>query len=183
MGDYYYIKKEEARDQWDGFPEEVRGEVERHFASARDRGFEMEDEEYEWRRVGVAKNLMDAGNEGELSSISKTGLKNFPKFTDGVDWETYLRDFDELIEPTRPAHFRIRMLRQVMGTEAKQRLDAYLMPSMLYTDFNEYAKDATPILEPPGITRRDGKQYAAYKRMEKKEEHGSNAIEKRSHKL
>ena len=128
MGDYY-VKMERARDQWEEFPEEVRGEVERHFSAARERGFEMEEWEYEWRRVGVAKNLQDAkGNEGELSSVTRTGIKNFPKFPDGGDWEGYLRDFDELIEPTRPAHLRIRMLRQAMGTEAKRRM-AFLVPA------------------------------------------------------
>src|SRR5207248_1239485 len=71
-------------------------------------------------------------------------------FAEGSDWGSYLRDFDELIEPTRPTQLRIRMLRQVMGSEAKRRIDAYLMPSVLYSDFSEYVKEATPILEPPG---------------------------------
>ena len=54
----YYIKMESAREAWNEFPEEIREEVERHFLAARDRGFEMPREDYEWRRVGVAKNLL-----------------------------------------------------------------------------------------------------------------------------
>jgi hypothetical protein len=180
--DDYYVKMESARDQWDEFPEEVRGEVERHFVAARERGFEMERSEYEWRRVGVAKSLIEAKDgDDELGPVAKAGIKEFPKLTGQGDWEAYLRDFDELIEPAKPAHLRIRMLRQVMGTEAKRRLDSYLMPAMLYSDYNEYVRDATPILEPPGeTTRRGGKQSAAFRGMARKAELGSSAIARRN---
>src|SRR4051794_13830032 len=152
--DNYQVKMEAAMDDWLEVPPAIQEEVERYFDQAKDRDFEMAADEVEWRRVGVARSLMEAkDDESQLSSFTRTGIKNFPQFVDGSEWESYLRDFDELVEPTRPAHLRIRMLRQVMGPEAKRRVDAYLMPAVLYSDFNEYVKDATLILRPPGGVR------------------------------
>src|SRR3954471_4195431 len=120
----YRTKMEGALDAWEEVPLDVRSEVERHFKQARDRGYAMDEDEYEWRRVGVARSLIEAReDDGELSDLSKAGIRGFPKFADGSDWELYLRDFDELIEPTRSIQLRIRMLRQVMGSEAKKRND------------------------------------------------------------
>jgi hypothetical protein len=150
----YHIKMEAAMDDWLDVPPAIQQEVERYFDQAKDGGFELAADEVEWRRVGVARGVMEAKeDEGNLGSITRAGIKNFPQFVDGGEWESYLRDFEELVEPTRPAYLRIRLLRQVVGPETKRRVDAYLMPAVLYSDFNEYVKDATLILRPPGGVR------------------------------
>src|SRR4051812_13102348 len=150
----YAVKMEAARDEWTEFSLEIQNQVDRHFSNAKDRGFEMPDEEYQWRRVGVARALtMAKEDEDDIDGVTKAGIRNLPKFMDGGDWRSYLHDFDELMSPTRPAYMRIRILRQVMGAEAKRQLDAYLMPAVLYSDYDEYVKDATPILEPRGGDR------------------------------
>src|SRR4051812_44635873 len=149
-GDYNQ-KMRRAQEQWEEVPVEVQEPVEALFNQATEKGYELEEYEREWRRVGVAHAMMDFDEkDNELSSVTKTGLKVFPPFTGDVSWEECLDDFNELVEAYRPESLRIRLLRQAVGPEAKRSLDAYLMPAGLYTDFEEYTDRAADILGPAG---------------------------------
>src|SRR5690349_3768785 len=50
----------------------------------------------------------------------------------------------------RTVPLAFRLLRHVVGADARRRLDAYLMPAGLYTEFDQYAKQAAAILGPAG---------------------------------
>jgi hypothetical protein len=154
LGEYdedFEQKMDNAQQEWDQIPEDIRDRFDALFASAVEKGHELLEHEREWRRVGIALAMLDDEDEkGDLSSFTKTGLKAFPQFSSELNWEEYVSDFNELVETNRPAGLRIRLLRQAIGSDSKRRLDAYLMPASLYTDFDEYVTKAANILGPAG---------------------------------
>src|SRR3954466_11482293 len=144
-------KMDNAQEEWERIPVDIRDRVDALFAQAVEKGHELLEHEREWRRVGVALAMLDDEDEkGDLTTVTKQGLKNFPRFSSEQNWEEYVSDFNELVEAARPASLRIRLLRQVIGSDSKRRLDAYLIPPNLYGDFDEYVSKAANILGPAG---------------------------------
>src|SRR4051794_19162171 len=114
-----------AQEEWDRIPVDIRDRVDALFAQAVEKGRELLEHEREWRRVGAALAMLeDEDEKGDLTTATKPELKNFPPFSSELNWEEYVSDFNELVEAARPASLRIGILRQVIGSDSKRRLDA-----------------------------------------------------------